>query len=48
MKKSDYLKSMNESLRELIGLWFSIGFLKLERITWESPSEMLQKVDFVH
>ncbi|KAL0276554.1 UNVERIFIED_CONTAM: hypothetical protein PYX00_004109 [Menopon gallinae] len=25
-------------------MWFSVGFLELERITWKSPCEMLQKI----
>ena len=39
-----YLHSMNSCLRELLSLWFSVGFMQLERITWGSPCDMLQKV----
>ena len=39
-----HLQSMNSSLHDLLSLWFSVGFLRLERITWESPCDMLQKV----
>ena len=39
-----YLQVMNANLRNLLSLWFSVGFLNLERVTWESPCDMLQKV----
>ncbi|XP_021964413.1 malonyl-CoA decarboxylase, mitochondrial [Folsomia candida] len=38
------LKPLNNCLKELIGVWFAVGFLKLERVTWSSPCEMLQKI----
>lgn len=38
------IKQLNTTLRELLSLWFSVGFLKLERVTWKSPCEMLQKI----
>ncbi|MFQ5953957.1 MAG: malonyl-CoA decarboxylase [Kiloniellales bacterium] len=31
-------------LEELLTLWFDIGFLELERITWESPAALLEKL----
>ncbi len=42
------LHSMNSCLRELLSVWFSVGFMQLERITWESPCDMLQKVTAIH
>lgn len=39
-----YLAAMNGCVRELLALWFSVGFLTLERVTWQSPCDMLQKV----
>lgn len=39
-----YLKTMNSCLRDLLTLWFSVGILNLERITWESPCDMVQKI----
>ena len=39
-----YLLAMNYNLRDVLSLWFSVGFLQLEKITWESPCDMLQKV----
>ncbi|XP_046985540.1 malonyl-CoA decarboxylase, mitochondrial-like isoform X1 [Schistocerca americana] len=38
------LQQLNITLKEMLALWFSVGFLKLERITWRSPCEMLQKI----
>ena len=38
------LRSLGTALKELIALWFSVGFLQLERITWQSPCAMLEKV----
>ncbi|CAL8109982.1 unnamed protein product [Orchesella dallaii] len=38
------LKALNNSIRDLLGNWFSIGFLNLERVTWQSSCEMLQKI----
>ena len=31
-------------LRHLLITWFNIGFLRLERITWETPAEILEKL----
>lgn len=39
-----HLQRLNRELRELLLLWFSVGFLRLQRITWRSPCDMLQKV----
>lgn len=39
-----YLKQLNNTLRELFLLWFSVGFLKLERVTWKSSCQMLEKI----
>lgn len=38
------LQQLNVTLRDLLTLWFSVGFLRLERITWRSSCEMLQKI----
>ncbi|KAK4304483.1 hypothetical protein Pmani_007792 [Petrolisthes manimaculis] len=38
------LKTMDSTLRELLSLWFTVGLLNVQRITWESPCNMLQKV----
>lgn len=39
-----YVQTMNSCLRDLLSLWFSVGFLTLERITWQSSCDILQKV----
>jgi len=38
------LKLMNDVLRDLLGVWFSIGLLHVERVTWSSPCDLLQRV----
>ena len=38
------LKRMNNHLKLLLAHWFSVGFLRLENITWNSSCSMLQKV----
>jgi len=38
------LQQLNNTLKDLLSLWFTVGFLSLERVTWKSPCEMLQKV----
>ncbi|KAK3734894.1 hypothetical protein RRG08_038919 [Elysia crispata] len=37
-------QELNSTLRELLLLWFTVGFLSLERITWNSPCDLVQKV----
>ncbi|KAG7158632.1 Malonyl-CoA decarboxylase-like, partial [Homarus americanus] len=41
---SAVLKTLDSTLRELLSLWFTVGLLNVQRITWESPCNMLQKV----
>lgn len=38
------LKSFDRTLRDLLSVWFTVGLLKLERVTWESSCDMLQKI----
>lgn len=45
--ESIIIQQLNHTLRDLLLLWFSIGFLDMERITWESACDMLQKVTIV-
>lgn len=42
--ESIIIQQLNHTLRDLLLLWFSIGFLHVERITWESACNILQKV----
>ncbi|XP_048726703.2 malonyl-CoA decarboxylase, mitochondrial isoform X1 [Caretta caretta] len=37
-------KEMNGTLKSMLSEWFSTGFLNLERVTWQSPCEVLQKI----
>lgn len=43
---SESLKIMDEDLKDILITWFSAGILQLQRITWQSPSLLLQKVAF--
>ncbi|XP_034253035.1 malonyl-CoA decarboxylase, mitochondrial-like [Thrips palmi] len=38
------MQRLNSTLRELLSMWFSVGFLSVERVTWKSSCEMLQKI----
>ncbi len=38
------LKSLDEDLRELFKSWFNPGFLKLEKITWDTKAAVLEKI----
>jgi len=38
------LRTVSNSLRDLLAMWFGVGFLDLERVTWQSSCDMLQKV----
>ncbi|XP_062860301.1 malonyl-CoA decarboxylase, mitochondrial [Trichomycterus rosablanca] len=41
---SPHLRDLNSTLKSLLSEWFSVGLLRLERITWQSPCELLQKI----
>nr|XP_034181548.1 malonyl-CoA decarboxylase, mitochondrial-like isoform X1 [Osmia lignaria] len=38
------IQQLNITLRDLLLLWFSVGFLHLERVTWQSACDILQKI----
>jgi malonyl-CoA decarboxylase len=38
------LRGLADDLRELLADWFDIGFLQLQRITWDSPAALLEKL----
>lgn len=42
--ESAYLRAVINSIKDLLTLWFTVGFLDLQRVTWESPCDMVQKV----
>ncbi|XP_053126598.1 malonyl-CoA decarboxylase, mitochondrial [Hemicordylus capensis] len=39
-----HVREMNGVLKNMLSEWFSTGFLSLERVTWQSPCEILQKI----
>lgn len=39
-----HLIDLQHALRDMLSLWFTVGFLNLERITWHSSCDMLQKI----
>ncbi|KAJ7399269.1 Malonyl-CoA decarboxylase, mitochondrial [Pitangus sulphuratus] len=39
-----HVKEMNGVLKNMLSEWFCTGFLNLERVTWQSPCEVLQKI----
>lgn len=39
-----YLKPMDQELQQLLASWFDVGFLKLQRITWETEASLLEKL----
>ncbi|XP_051580049.1 malonyl-CoA decarboxylase, mitochondrial-like [Myxocyprinus asiaticus] len=39
-----HMRDLNSTLKSLLSEWFSVGLLRLERITWQSPCEILQKI----
>uniref|UniRef100_A0A674JAV4 Malonyl-CoA decarboxylase n=1 Tax=Terrapene triunguis TaxID=2587831 RepID=A0A674JAV4_9SAUR len=41
-----HVREMNGMLKSMLSEWFSTGFLNLERVTWQSPCEVLQKIKF--
>jgi len=38
------LRGLEDDLKRQLANWFDIGFLELERITWESPAALLEKL----
>uniref|UniRef100_A0A8D0BP83 Malonyl-CoA decarboxylase, mitochondrial n=1 Tax=Salvator merianae TaxID=96440 RepID=A0A8D0BP83_SALMN len=39
-----HVREMNGVLKNMLSDWFSVGFLNLERVTWQSSCEILQKI----
>lgn len=42
--ESIIIQQLNHTLQDLFLVWFSVGFLHIERVTWESACDILQKV----
>ena len=38
------LKALNLNLKNLLSNWFSVGFLQLEQVTWQSPCSLVEKI----
>jgi len=38
------LMTLNTTLHQLLSVWLSMGNLQLERITWQTSCDLLQKV----
>ena len=44
MRDDPTLKLVDADLRHLLASWFNRGFLRLERIDWHSPADVLEKL----
>ncbi|KAF6731260.1 Malonyl-CoA decarboxylase, mitochondrial [Oryzias melastigma] len=44
VSESPQIRELSSTLKSLLSEWFSVGLLRLERITWQSPCEILQKI----
>ena len=38
------LKALDEDFRHVLATWCDVGFLTLQRLTWESPAALLEKI----
>lgn len=38
------LKALDQDILRLLSSWFDVGFLDLQRITWETPAALLEKL----
>jgi malonyl-CoA decarboxylase len=43
-KGNPTLMAMERDLKFLLSSWFDVGFLELQRITWDSPASLLEKL----
>ncbi len=41
---SPELADLDYDLKQLLATWFDVGFLQVERITWQSPAALLEKL----
>ena len=44
LKDNNELKGLDDDLRHLFRAWFNPGFLKLEKITWDTKAAVLEKI----
>jgi malonyl-CoA decarboxylase len=38
------LRPLERDLKQLLASWFDVGFLELQRVTWDSPASLLEKL----
>jgi malonyl-CoA decarboxylase len=43
-RQDSVLHGLEDDLKRLLANWFDIGFLELQRITWDSPAALLEKL----
>jgi len=43
-KESKELMALDATMEKLLSSWFDIGFLEMQRITWNSPASLLEKL----
>ncbi len=43
-RADDALAGLDTDLRRLLGTWFDVGLLRLERLTWDTPAALLEKL----
>jgi len=43
-RKNTAFRALDSDLRQLLTSWFDVGFLELQRIKWDSPASLLEKL----
>ncbi|WGF90425.1 malonyl-CoA decarboxylase [Marinivivus vitaminiproducens] len=44
VRNDPFIAALDGNFRDLLASWFDVGFLRLERITWDSPAALLDKL----
>ena len=44
LKGDKRLLALDDELQELFSTWFNVGFLELQRISWDSPASLIEKL----
>lgn len=44
LEQDSDLEALDRELEARLGAWFDVGFLELQRITWNSPAALLEKI----
>lgn len=44
LKRDKRLAALDAELEDLFSTWFDVGFLQLERISWDSPASLVEKL----